>query len=43
MEKVYDKLIEGGAFVFSEKLLSIGAKVQNMMEFMYDDCKKKNI
>ena len=42
MEKIYDNMIEGGAFVFSEKLLSIGGKVQNMMEFMYYDYKRQN-
>ena len=42
MEKIYDNLIEGGAFVFSEKLLSIGGKVQNMMEFMYYDYKREH-
>ena len=40
MEKIYDNLIEGGGFVFSEKLLSVGGKIQNMMEFMYYDYKK---
>ena len=42
MEKIYANLIEGGAFVFSEKLLSVGGKIQNMMEFMYYDHKKEN-
>jgi tRNA (cmo5U34)-methyltransferase len=42
MEKIYENLIEGGAFVFSEKLLSIGGKVQNMMEFMYYDYKREH-
>lgn len=42
MEKIYDNLIEGGGFVFSEKLLSIGGKVQNMMEFMYYDYKREH-
>ena len=42
MENIYDNLIEGGGFVFSEKLLSIGGKVQNMMEFMYYDYKKEH-
>jgi len=41
MEKIYENMIEGGAFVFSEKLLSIGGKVQNMMEFMYYDYKRE--
>lgn len=42
MEKIHDNMIEGGAFVFSEKLLSVGGKVQNMMEFMYYDYKKEH-
>jgi len=42
MEKIYANLIEGGAFVFSEKLLSVGGKIQNMMEFMYYDYKKEH-
>lgn len=42
MEKIYENLVEGGAFVFSEKLLSVGGKVQNMMEFMYYDYKRNN-
>lgn len=42
MEKIYENLVEGGAFVFSEKLLSVGGKVQNMMEFMYYDYKKEH-
>ena len=42
MEKIYDNLVEGGSFVFSEKLLSVGGKVQNMMEFLYYDHKKQH-
>ena len=40
MKKIYDNLIEGGSFVFSEKVLSISGKIQNMMEFIYYDYKK---
>jgi len=40
MKKIYDNLIEGGSFVFSEKVLSISGKIQNMMEFVYYDYKK---
>lgn len=39
MKKIYDHLIEGGAFVFSEKVLSPSGKIQNMMEFLYYDYK----
>jgi len=42
MKKIYDNLVEGGAFVFSEKVFSINAKIQNMMEFIYYDHKKKH-
>lgn len=42
MEKIYANLVEGGAFVFSEKLLSVGGKSQNMMEFMYYDYKREH-
>jgi tRNA (cmo5U34)-methyltransferase len=42
MKKIYDNLVEGGSFVFSEKVLSISGKIQNMMEFMYYDYKLQN-
>lgn len=42
MKTIYDNLIEGGAFIFSEKVFSINAKIQNMMEFMYYDYKKEH-
>lgn len=42
MEKIYENLVEGGAFIFSEKLLSVGGKVQNMMEFIYYDYKRQH-
>lgn len=41
MKKIYDNLVEGGSFVFSEKVLSISGKIQNMMEFIYYDYKKQ--
>jgi tRNA (cmo5U34)-methyltransferase len=41
MKKIFDNLMEGGAFVFSEKVLSISGKIQNMMEFIYYDYKKQ--
>ena len=40
MKKIFDNLIEGGSFVFSEKILSMSGKIQNIMEFMYLDYKK---
>jgi tRNA (cmo5U34)-methyltransferase len=42
MKKIYDNLVEGGAFVFSEKVFSMNSKIQNMMEFLYYDYKKQN-
>ena len=42
MKTIYDNLIEGGAFIFSEKVFSINSKLQNMMEFMYYDYKKEH-
>lgn len=42
MKKIYDNLVEGGAFVFSEKVFSMNSKMQNMMEFLYYDYKKQN-
>jgi tRNA (cmo5U34)-methyltransferase len=42
MKKIYDNLVEGGSFVFSEKVLSISGKIQNMMEFIYYDYKRQN-
>ena len=39
-ENFFDNLIEGGSFVFSEKILSMSGKIQNIMEFMYLDYKK---
>ena len=42
MKTIYDNLIEGGAFIFSEKVFSTNSKIQNMMEFMYYDYKKEH-
>ena len=41
-KKIYDNLQEGGAFITSEKIFAHNAKVQNMMEYLYYDYKKKN-
>ena len=41
MKKVYDNLVDGGAFVFSEKVFSQHSKFQNMMEFLYYDHKRR--
>jgi len=42
MKKIFDNLIEGGAFVFSEKVLSHSGKIQNMMNFIHLDHKRKH-
>jgi|TARA_B110000285_G_scaffold231270_1_gene299616 tRNA (cmo5U34)-methyltransferase len=42
IQKVYDGLNTGGAFVFSEKTLSCNPRVQDMMTFCYYDYKRKN-
>ena len=41
-KKIYDNLIEGGAFIFSEKLFSTNSKVQNMMDSLYYDYKRSH-
>lgn len=41
MKKIYDNMIEGGSFIFSEKTLSISGKIQNMMDFIYYDYKRQ--
>ena len=42
IQKVYDGLNTGGAFVFSEKVFSCNPRVQDMMTFMFYDHKKQN-
>ena len=42
MQKIYDNLVDGGAFVCSEKIFSKNAKVQDMMDSLYYDFKKKS-
>lgn len=42
MQKIYDNLEDGGAFITAEKIYSQNAKVQNMFEFLYYDFKKQN-
>ena len=37
MQKIFDNLVDGGAFVTSEKVFSNNAKTQNMLEFLYYD------
>ena len=42
LNKVYNGLNKGGAFIFSEKTFSCNPRVQDMMTFMYYDYKRKN-
>jgi len=42
IQKVYDGLNTGGAFVFSEKVFSCNPRIQDMMTFMFYDHKKKS-
>ena len=42
IDKVYNGLNTGGAFVFSEKVYSCKPKVQDMMTFMYYGEKRKH-
>ncbi len=42
MKKIFDNLIEGGSFVFSEKVLSHTGKIQNMVDSIYYDFKRQN-
>lgn len=42
IERIYNGLNTGGAFIFSEKTYSCNPKVQDMMTFMFYDYKRKN-
>lgn len=42
MKNIYDNLVDGGAFITSEKIFSNNAKVQNMMDFLYYDFKRQS-
>jgi tRNA (cmo5U34)-methyltransferase len=42
LQKIYDNLVDGGAFITSEKIFSQNAKTQNMLEFLYYDFKRKS-
>lgn len=42
INKIYEGLNYGGAFIFSEKTFSCDPQVQDMMTFMYYDYKRKN-
>ena len=42
INKIYNGLNTGGAFIFSEKTFSCNPRVQDMMTFMYYDYKRQN-
>lgn len=42
LESVYDKLCDGGAFVFAEKVYATDAQIQDMLTFLYYDHKRKS-
>ena len=42
IKRIYEGLIEGGAFIFSEKVYSLNPKIQNMLDMIYYDYKKKS-
>ncbi len=42
MKKIYDNLEDGGAFVTAEKIFSMNAKVQDMVDSLYYDFKRKS-
>ena len=41
IERVYESLVKGGAFIFAEKIYSEHAQVQEMMQFCYYDYKRQ--
>ena len=41
IDKIYNSLNKGGAFIFSEKVLSKHLKLQEIMTFQYYDFKRK--
>ena len=42
IEQIHDSLSKGGAFIFSEKLLSSTSQLEEMMTFCYYDWKRKH-
>lgn len=42
LQKVYDSLIDGGAFVISEKIFADNVKTQDMMDSLYYDFKRQS-
>jgi tRNA (cmo5U34)-methyltransferase len=42
LQKIYDNLVDGGAFVTAEKIYSMNAKVQDMVDSLYYDFKRQS-
>jgi len=42
LQKIYDGLNDGGAFIFSEKIISSSAKIENIQTFLYYSFKRNN-
>ena len=42
LKKIYDGLVEGGAFIFSEKVFSDNPKVDDMLSSLYYDFKRES-
>ena len=41
IDRIYEALVKGGAFIFSEKIFSIDSQLQEMMQFCYYDYKRQ--
>jgi tRNA (cmo5U34)-methyltransferase len=41
MDRIYEALVKGGAFIFSEKIFSTDSQLQEMMQFCYYDYKRQ--
>ena len=42
LQKIYNGLNDGGAFIFSEKIISESAKIENIQTFLYYSFKREN-
>ena len=41
IDRIYESLVKGGAFIFSEKIFSSDSQLQEMMQFCYYDYKRQ--
>ena len=41
IDRIYEALVKGGAFIFSEKIFSSDSQLQEMMQFCYYDYKRQ--